>query len=75
MVRFKTQINEIVGKPPVMDHISYISCFSPMLIFAWLKREFLMEILEKTIHYLSGFRENKFLQIVKSRFLMETLTG
>lgn len=75
MLRFKTQINETVGKPPMMDHALYISCFSLMLIFVGLKRQFLMEIMEKTIHYLSGFRENKFLQPVKSRFLMETLTG
>lgn len=57
MLRFKTQINEIVGKPPMMNHVSYISRLNLMLVFVGLKHQFLMEIVEKTIHYYSGFRE------------------
>lgn len=75
MLKFKTQISEIIGKCPMLDHISYISCFSLGIIFVGLKFQFLMDILEKNIHYLSGFRENHFLHPVKSRFLLETLTG
>lgn len=66
MLRFKTQINE--GKPPMLDHVSYILWFSLILIFVGLRRQFLMEILEKTIHHVSSFKENQFLQPVKSRF-------
>lgn len=66
MLRFKTQINE--DKPPMLDHVSYILWFSLILIIVGLKRQFLMEILEKTIHHWSGVRENPFLQRVKSRF-------
>lgn len=72
---FKTQTDEIVGKPSMTDHVSYVSCFSLMLVFVGLKWQFLMEILEKTIHYLSDFRESKYLKPIELRCLMETLTG
>lgn len=65
MLKFKKQINEILGKPPMMDHVSQILSFSLMLILVVLKQQFLKEILDKSMHYLSGFRKNHFLQPVK----------
>lgn len=69
MLMFKTQIDEIVGKPPMTDDVLYVSWFSLILVFVGLKWQFLMEILEKTIHYLSDFRESKYLKSLKLRCL------
>lgn len=67
-------MNEIIDKPPMVDHVSHILWFSLMLILVVLKRQFLKGTLDKRMHYLSGFRENQFLQPVKWRFLMEMMT-
>lgn len=59
----------------MLDHVTYISCFSLILMFVVVKCQFLMEIIEKTTQYLSDFMENQSLQPVKLRFLIEMLTG